>query len=116
MTSNDDLKKLLLLIQSDTSSLNKKVDNIESDIKVLRAENEKLSNEVMECKSKYSDLKVENNFLLEKINTCESKLDYLLNKERENNLILFKVKDSPKENINLQETVKSIFTKAHVDI
>lgn len=116
MTTNDELKELLLKIQSDTSSLNKKVDSIEGDVKELRTENAKLSKDVAIYKRKYSELKSNNEFLTEKIVACESKIDYLLNKERENNLVLFKVKDVQKENENLLDTVKSIFTSAEVNI
>lgn len=92
MTSNKNLKEILLKTQSDISVLNKILDSIESDIKVLNAENAKLSKEMLDYKQKYSVLKTNNTILFDKIVICESKIGHLLNKERENNLVLFKVK------------------------
>lgn len=44
------------------------------------------------------------------------KIDYLLNREKAKNIVLFKVSDTSSENENLLEIVISIFKKAEVDI
>lgn len=92
------------------------MDSIKSDVKVLTSENTKLSKDIVVYKLKDSELKRNNKLLSDKITTCESKIDYLLNKERANNFILFKVKDSAEQNVNLLETVKLIFHKAEINI
>lgn len=87
MTTNDDLKVLLLNIQSD---LNKKMDIMERDIKVLRTENAKFSKDFSSHNTQCRELKVKNKILERKVDSCEAKIDYLLNREKCKNLILFK--------------------------
>ncbi|XP_051162417.1 uncharacterized protein LOC127282288 [Leptopilina boulardi] len=67
------------------------MDGVESEISGLRQENIKISKSVAVQKVKYQKLKEENNLLLNKVSACESKIDYLLNRERANNIVLFKI-------------------------
>lgn len=114
MTSNDELKKILMDIQGDTKGLSSKLDKVQSELKVLTKENARLKKFVTWNSEKVSDLELKNKLLENKLNNCEMKLELFLNKDRMNNIILFKIPDSLTENENLTETVKTIFDKAEI--
>lgn len=114
MTSNDDLKNILMDIQGDTKALSNKLDKVQCELKVLTKEIAYLKKFVSLNSEKVSDLELKNKLLENKLNNFEMKLELFLNKDRMNNIVLFRVQDSPTENENLMETVKQIFDKADV--
>lgn len=116
MTSNEELKDLLINIQTNTRNLNDNMDSVESEIKVIRSENAALKKDISSYSEMISALKAENNVLKNKMIKCEIKIELLINKDRANNIILFKVNDTSKENENLPETVCEISCQAEVTL
>lgn len=97
MTTNDDLKELLLNFQSD---LSQKIDKMEKELRKLRSENAKVTNDILTHNLKYRELKVKNKNLEMKLEVCKNKIDFLMNREKGKNLELFKVKDNPEKKKN----------------
>ncbi|XP_051158194.1 uncharacterized protein LOC127279709 [Leptopilina boulardi] len=113
MTTNDDLKSLLIDIKKELSG---KLDTVESEIKALVKKNAARTEEISLMVKKVNKLETRNDFLENKILNCESKIDSLLNRERAKNIILFKVKDTIAENENLLKTLRDIFHHAEVTL
>ena len=78
--------------------------------------NGKISGKIDAFQRENTTLKKENQILLKKINQLERDLNYLLNKERMNNLLLFNVKPSEQDLSNLTKTIVELFKKNSVKI
>lgn len=74
MTTNEDLKELLL-------TLNKKIDSVEREICGLRSENKKITKAIAEQDREYRKMKEENKQLMDKVSVCENKKIFFLIKK-----------------------------------
>ncbi|XP_043471746.1 uncharacterized protein LOC122504629 [Leptopilina heterotoma] len=116
MGENNEIMTLLREVQSDVQSSNKKLDTVVKDMDDLKVSNEKLSSEFKVHKVKYEQIQKTNEILQQKVDSCEQKLNFILNKERARNLLLFKVPDNQEVNKDLYNSVMNIFIKASVNI
>lgn len=113
MTTNEELKSLLIAMRND---LSEKLDTVYKDIKELVKENAARTKEISQVDKKVIDLEARNRILEDKVLSCENKIESLLNRERAKNIVLFKVKDTDVENDNLLKTVREIFQSAEVNL
>ena len=89
-------------MKDDMKSLNNKMDNIETTINNLRAENEQL--------------KKENSEIKDEINKLSSKLDTLESYSRRNNLRIYGLEESERENWDETEQRVRLFLKETMDM
>ena len=94
MTTNEDLKTL---IEGHSKSLNGKMD-------IILGEVGNIKDDIKEIKRKNLRLEAENRVVKEEVSSLKSGIFRLVNKERENNIILFNIKDEKDENIQTKVT------------
>lgn len=112
----DRLTNLLLSIQEEVKQTNNKLDNMDQTIQEIKRDNTTLKTDLKILKRKYDTLAEENKELTEKVNLNERRINYILNKERSKNVVLYKVPDTIKENKNLLATVLDIVRKVNTEI
>lgn len=110
------LRAMLDSIQEGVKRSNEKLDRVEQDNKELKQTMEKVQDDINEYKRKCVKLSEENKKLIERVNTCERNMDYLMNKDRAKNVIIYKVPDTDNENKDLIMTTKNIIGKVNTEI
>ncbi|XP_051169307.1 uncharacterized protein LOC127286770 [Leptopilina boulardi] len=108
MTTIDDLKELMLSVQSDVKSSNNKMDNLSEEVKLLKNSQGKLMEELKTCKSKYLVLEKKSARFGQQISSIEKKLEIMDIKDRSRNIIA--------EKTNLIKSVQMILEKASITI
>ena len=84
-----------------------KVDDLIKEVRIYNAG-------IRKIQLRQDNLEQENKILREDVEALKGEIDFLVNKERERNVILFKVKDSEPNNKDLMSTVNDIFGKAGI--
>lgn len=105
----DDLKNLILGLKDDIKINTDKVSSVETVTN-------KLASDFHVINEKCTKLEEQNSVHEQKLTALEKELDYMRNGERENNILIFKMKDTSKENKNLLHTVLTVFLQAEVNI
>lgn len=116
MTSNDDLKALLISLQEDVKDTKTGVNQMTEDIKTLKQSDEKLLNEVQDFKKKQKILEQKNEEMEVKVKTLEDKLESILIRERRNNIFLYNIEDTPTINLSLLQSVLKILKDCKIII
>lgn len=116
MTSNEDLKALLISLQQDVKDTKTGVKQMAEDIQSLKQADEKLLKEIQVFKKKQKILEGKNEDLEEKVKTLEDKLENILIKDRRNNIFLYNIEDSRAINHNLLQSVLKILNDCKIVI
>lgn len=109
MTTNDDLKNILLELSSDVASIKTKVHTLEVTIATLKKSNKDLLEEVSKFKKQSEHIEKVNLQLRDKIQYLSKELNRVSNISRKKNLIIHRVDDSPDMNKNSMNTVLNTF-------
>lgn len=109
MTSNEELKTILMDIQQDIKSTKNYVGQLSEDVKTLKSSDEKILLELKIYKNKCTILEKNNNELTEKVNTLDKSFETLMIREKFGNVIMHNVKDSIEGKKDTIQTVLKIF-------
>ena len=97
------------IIEQFENRLAGRFDGIEQEVK-------KYNNGVLKILIKQEKLERENRSLREDVEMLKNEVEFLHNKEREKNVVLFKVQDNKLANKDLTKTVKDALERAEVNL
>ena len=106
MTFNDDLMEL---ITNGQNTLMEKLNTVQNIMELYKRD-------VEEIKFKVNDIIDEKSNLKNEVKTLKRELNYVTNKSREQNIILYNIKDDPDFNENIPENIKKLFQEIKVEL
>lgn len=101
MTTIEELKDLMLSVQSDVKSSINKMDNITKDVKSLKDSQDKLIKDIKICIFKYLVLEKKSTNVDQKISFIEKRLELQNIRFRYKNIFLYNVQCSSTDKANL---------------
>lgn len=116
MTTIEDLKELMLSVQSDVKASISKMDNISKEVKSLKVSQDQIREDLINCNSRCLVLEKKNARFGKEIASIEMRMELLEIKERAKNIILYNIQYSSIDRENLLETVQLNFRKAEIVI
>lgn len=116
MPNSKDLTALLESIQQGVKQINEKLDRMDQDNKEIKKTVDFLKNDMKNYRNKAIKLNKDNKRLNERLNLLEKNMNYLTNKDRAKNVVIYKVPDNEKENKDLLTTAKKIIQSVNTNI
>lgn len=110
MTTNDELKSLLISVQSVVEETKNNVSTMAGDIKDLKLADEKFQKDLQTNSKICQSLVTKNRNLEKKIDVLEKRMEDILIRERSRNVILYNLEDSTTFNKELKQSVLEVLS------